>query len=333
MMRTLVAAFLASMMFVFSLSAQSATLLSNLANPTDGDYGGSPDSADHFQTGSEALAVTAINVLWELPSGIPGVSRVLIYTDDGGFPSATTVGTPFTNPDVTTAGVMQYTGTAQLAPGTVYWMVVDISDSSAVAYTGDDSFVANPSTGGAQMLPRSANGDRELVTWDDDQVNLQYEIVGVGTEYTYPIGPEMSASFYDPDFEGSGINTEILSMPTPAKHGEKGTPGLVVVYLYSYDILGLPIFAFGVGAFEEDTMTVEMLIDYDGNGPFWGPGWDPDDFEGLPFADLVIVWATCVNGVANVTMDPAFLAANPGWASYSMNLERITNLVGLPNCP
>jgi len=69
------------------------------------------------------------------PSKTPGVNWVLIYPDVGGFPGATTVGTPFTNPDVTIAGLMQYTGTAPLAPGSVYWMVVDLSDESQVAFS------------------------------------------------------------------------------------------------------------------------------------------------------------------------------------------------------
>ena len=331
-MKKFFVAFSIPILLLFSLSAQGASLLSNLGNTTDGDYGGAPDSADHFQTGSEALNVTAINILWETLTGAPGVNQVLIYRDVGGFPGTTTVGTPFTNPAVTTAGLMEYTGKAQLAPNTVYWMLVDISDASDVAFTGDDSFVANPSTGGAEMLPGSVYGDDQKGTWEDDTANLKYEIVGEGDEFLYQIGPEMSASFYDLDFEGSGINTEILTAPTVAKDGEKGDPGLVVVYLYSFDIFGEPIFAFGVGTYVENTMTVELLIDYDATGPFWGPGWDPDDFGGLPFVDLVIEWADCGNGVAILTMDPAFLATNPGWASYTLNLTRITNLFGLPTC-
>lgn len=57
------------------------------------------------------------------------------------------------------------------------------------------------------------------------------------------------------------------------------------------------------------------------------------DFEGLPFADLLIEWADCGNGEADIIMDPAFLAANPGWASHSLDLTRITNVFGLPECP
>ena len=177
-MKKLITVFLASVMLTFSLSAQSATLLSNLANTTGGDYGGTPDSADHFQTGTEALAVTSINVLWESADAEPAVNRVLIYTDVGGFPSSTTVGTPFTNPAVTATGVMQYNGTAELAPDTVYWMVVDQNDDSEVAFTFDHSFFSDPITGGAEMLERSAYGDNELVDWNDDPADLQYEVVG-----------------------------------------------------------------------------------------------------------------------------------------------------------
>lgn len=165
-------------MLAFSLSAQSATLLSNMANATGGDYGGTPDSADHFQTGTEPLTVTSVNVLWESVDAVPAVNRVLIYTDAGGFPSSTTVGTPFTNAAPTTTGVIQYAGTAELAAGTVYWMVVDQNDQSEVAYTNDHSFVSDPVTGGAQMLDRSAYGDNETVTWNDDPADLKYEIIG-----------------------------------------------------------------------------------------------------------------------------------------------------------
>ena len=73
---------------------------------------------------------------------------------------------------------MQYNGTAELAPDTVYWMVVDQNDDSEVAFTFDHSFVADPITGGAEMLERSAYGDNELVDWNDDPADLQYEVVG-----------------------------------------------------------------------------------------------------------------------------------------------------------
>lgn len=75
-------------MLLFSLSAQSVTLLSNLGNTTDGGYGGNPDLADNFITGSETLRVAAVNVLWETVGTPPAVNEVIIYTDDRGWPCA-----------------------------------------------------------------------------------------------------------------------------------------------------------------------------------------------------------------------------------------------------
>lgn len=170
---------LATLVFSLSLSAQAVTLLSNTANPTDGSFVGTPDSADHFTTGTEPLTVTSVRVLWESLGGIPGVNQVGIYTDAAGAPSGTLVGSFFTNPAVTTTGIVEYTGNVALAANTTYWMVVDITDGSDVAYTFTDTFVADPSTGGAQILDRSAFGDNVAVSWNDDPANLQFEIVGV----------------------------------------------------------------------------------------------------------------------------------------------------------
>lgn len=189
-MKKIITVLLMPVMLAFSLSAQCATLLSNMSNATDGDYGGGPDAADHFQTGTQALSVTSVNVLWQTVDAEPAVNRVLIYTDAGGFPSSTIVGT-FTNAAPTTAGVMQYHGSAQLAPNTIYWMVVDTYDNSEVAFTRDHSFFSNPATGGAQMLERSAWGNDETVTWNDDSADLKYEIVAPAAQ-TSPI-PSMTA--------------------------------------------------------------------------------------------------------------------------------------------
>ncbi len=175
-MKKIAAILLVTVVLAFSVSAQGATLLSNMSNTTVRGYGGGPDSADHFQTGSEAFTVTGVNVLWD--SADQDVNQVLIYTDAGGLPSSTTVGTPFTNAAATTVGVMTYVGTAELVPGTVYWMVVDQTGESQVAFTRDNSFVSAPSTGGAQMLAGSAWGNNETSAWNDDSADLKFELVG-----------------------------------------------------------------------------------------------------------------------------------------------------------
>lgn len=149
----------------------------------------------------------------------------------------------------------------------------------------------------------------------------------------FQIGSNMTGSFGDPAFSGSGINTEILFPQGVAKDGEKGGPGTVLLYWYTFDTFGFPIWSFGVGSFFGDTMVVDMLIDYDGNGPIFGPGFDPNDFEGLPFATVTIVWANCLQGLMSWVFDASFLSLNPGFVAHTMNLQRITNVFGLPSCP
>jgi len=155
---------------------QAQALLSNLANPTDGPYGGGPDSANPFTTGSQPLDITSITVEWAASSG--GVSRVGIYTNNAGVPSTTQVGGFFTNPNPTVVGNMVYTGSASLAANTTYWMVVDQVDDSEVAYTFTATFVAAPSTGGAVIPAGSAWGDNVAGTWNDDPASLKFSLNG-----------------------------------------------------------------------------------------------------------------------------------------------------------
>jgi len=148
----------------------------------------------------------------------------------------------------------------------------------------------------------------------------------------FEVGNNMTASFADLSQLGQGINTEILSLPTVGKDGEKGEPGAVVVYWYTFDLLGFPTWAFGVGTIVGDTMVVDMVIDYDGNGPFFGPGFNPSQFQGLPFATITIIWATCAQGTMSWVFDSSFLSLNPGFVAYTMNLVRLTNVSGLTPC-
>jgi len=164
------------------------------------------------------------------------------------------------------------------------------------------------------------NEDNEL----NNTVKRDYAIVGGGGGAM--IDETWTASFYDSLFNGQGINTEILLKEVVAKDGKGGSPGVVLLYWYSYDSFGLPFFAFGVGTIVGDTMTVEMLFDYDGTGPFFGPGWDVSQFTPVPFATVTIVWASCNSGLMTFVVDAAFAAAFP---AHAMFLERITNVVGL----
>lgn len=173
--------FLAVICAAFLLLATSAEaqLLSNLGSPTNGGFGGSPDSADDFVTGTVPLTINRIDVEWAGANG--GVNQVGIYTDNGGVPSTTQVGTFFTNANPTVVGTMAYVGSAVLAANTTYWMVVDIVDSSEVAYTFTNTVASDPATGGA-TIPNgaSAYGDNITGAWTNDPANLKFALFGLG---------------------------------------------------------------------------------------------------------------------------------------------------------
>lgn len=157
----------------------------------------------------------------------------------------------------------------------------------------------------------------------NNAVKRDYNITGGGGAL---ITDAWTGSFYDPLFSGEGVNTEVLAEEVVAKDGKGGSPGVVLLYWYSYDSFGLPFFAFGVGTIVGDTMVVEMLFDYDGNGPFFGPDWNTSQFTAVPFATVTIVWADCFSGLMTFVVDAAFAAQFP---AHAMFLERITTVVGL----
>jgi len=167
---------------LFALPAQAIPLVSNLASTHDGDFGGSPDSADDFMTGSVALNITSIDIFWDLANGGTN-NQVGIFADNGGIPGITQVGGWFTNPTAITANTLiSYVGDVTLAANTVYWMVVDILDASQVGFTFNQVVFSDASTQGATINgpnPGSAFGDAQAGNWTNDRANLLYALNGV----------------------------------------------------------------------------------------------------------------------------------------------------------
>ena len=101
-----------------------------------------------------------------------------IYTESGGFPSGTLVGSFFTNPNPTATGRVTYTGSATLQANTTYWVVLDITDLANVASTNDSGFFADPVTQGASILDNSAFGNNMTMFWVSRPQTLQFELTG-----------------------------------------------------------------------------------------------------------------------------------------------------------
>jgi hypothetical protein len=166
----------------FTVPAQATLLLSNLGSVHEGDFGGSPDSADDFVTGNTGLTITSIDVFWDAGNG--GTSnRVGIFADSGGLPGLSQVGGWFTNATaITNNTTISYAGNASLLANTTYWMVVDILDGSQVGFTFNQMVFSDASTLGADIngpQPGSAFGDAQTASWSHDPANLLYALNGV----------------------------------------------------------------------------------------------------------------------------------------------------------
>lgn len=185
---------LAAVIFVvasvgFIVPAQAIPLLSNLGSSVNGTYGGFPDAADDFMTGNVGLNINSIDLRWGNGNG--GINnRVGIFTEAGGLPSGTQVGSWFTN-GVATANntVINYSGAASLLANTAYWMVVDTFDGSRASYTFNQVVFSDPATQGATIngpRPGSAYGDIQAVSWTSDPANLMYALNGTPATVAEP---------------------------------------------------------------------------------------------------------------------------------------------------
>ncbi len=161
---------------LFSLAANSGSLLSNFNSTVDGGYGGAPDAGNPISTGTTPLEIGSISVRWEFVTGTPGFNAVGIYEDDSGVPSNVPVGSLFTNPDPTSVGKMRYVGNAVLSPNTQYWVVLDINDGSNPAFTFTNVVTTDVSTGGATIPDRSVFGSISTNEWNDDPASLFIEL-------------------------------------------------------------------------------------------------------------------------------------------------------------
>lgn len=163
-----------SVLFLFTLTVNGASLLSNFDSTIDGDYGGGPDAANPFTTGTSPMEVGSISVYWEISAG--GVNAVGIFEDNAGFPSDVQVGSFFVNPNPTTMGKMRYLGNVTLNPNTTYWVVLDINDGSEPAFTFTNVVTSDSSTGGASIPDGSVWGNYLIEDWNDDTASVLIEL-------------------------------------------------------------------------------------------------------------------------------------------------------------
>ncbi|MCY3804059.1 MAG: SwmB domain-containing protein [Gammaproteobacteria bacterium] len=185
----LAAVFTAASLFIATASAQAATLVSNLGQPTLGATTlPSFDAAQGFTTGSNEHGYTLTSVEVSFNTAPSGSVTVKLAT---GLPSATTTVATLTNPPTVSTGTNTFTAPPNtvLSAGTTYFVVIEgTGDISNTSSTAEDSGGASGWDLADRGLYRTASSTG---TWTTDAVVRKISINGV-INSTAPSRPMLS---------------------------------------------------------------------------------------------------------------------------------------------
>lgn len=120
-----------------------------------------------------------------------------------------------------------------------------------------------------------------------------------------------SGQWFNPERNGEGFYVEIID----------ASPMQIGVAMYSYDANGDPLWVVGNVAIDNDDEIVEIPV-FEFNGPVWGPGYDPDDLNTIPFGTITANFPTCDTALFSIETNGALADGN-----YS--LIRITSVEGV----
>lgn len=125
------------------------------------------------------------------------------------------------------------------------------------------------------------------------------------------IDRRQSGAYFDSKRNGEGIFVEMLG------------PDTALVYLFSYRPNGDPFWALGVGRVVGNGIVIRRQDFMTTRGGVFGPGFDPDDVEFMPFADVAINFPDCRN-----TARKGSMAIEPngsmGFGAVLADLERLS---------
>lgn len=204
--------FLARCLAAFSLVAGSlayspaiaqpvTTWLDNQTEAHQCSFGGAPDAATRFRTGSLPLTLEAVDLAWGDDGASPaGYNRVGIFAHDNSanLPGSTQIGSWQEASGPTQPGTtMSYTGqTIELAAHTDYWLVVDITDGAQLSCTHSAIFNA-PAEAGSPAMSQFLMGGAIGTPWGSgprSNYNPVYALAGsIGT--APPTNPDMAIGF------------------------------------------------------------------------------------------------------------------------------------------
>lgn len=118
----------------------------------------------------------------------------------------------------------------------------------------------------------------------------------------------MSGNWYNPGQSGHGVQIELLDN------------GRAVVAWYTYDADGNPLWLFGTGKINLDTIEAGLSVFEDGRPP---PNWDAAEPAVEPWGTVAITFDGCDTGVL------AWDSTDPAFGAGELPIERLTKIGGM----
>ncbi len=120
-----------------------------------------------------------------------------------------------------------------------------------------------------------------------------------------------TGQWFNPQRSGEGFFIEII----------KGNPMQIGIAMYSFDADGDPLWVVGNVAIDANDEIVGIPV-FEFNGPVWGPGYDPDDLNTIPFGTITVSFPTCDTALFSVQTSGAL-------PSGDYSLVRLTSVEGV----
>jgi hypothetical protein len=121
----------------------------------------------------------------------------------------------------------------------------------------------------------------------------------------FTITAAFSGAWFDATQNGHGFLFQVLP------------GGLILVYWFTYDSEGNPVWFFGVGTIDGNQVEFDLL--WEPSGPNFPPDYDPEEFNPIPWGTLIIVFFDCDTGMAE------WVSKFEEFGAGEMDLERITS--------
>jgi hypothetical protein len=180
----------------------------------------------------------------------------------------------------------------------------------------DPDSVVRTVIGSASFLYESCDTGTMVYQFSDrkGRFNLQRLSRVMGADCGAFLGPPVveqaikSGSWFNVDQSGHGFTVEVLS------------GGEVLVYWFTYDLVGNQAWFFGSGTIEGSELVIADT--FQTSGPSFGPGFDPDDLVLTPWGEMRFDLA-CNGGIVR------YDGTQAGFGSATLALDRLTTLAGL----